>query len=516
MPSNLFFSLRPSFRIGFIGLLVVALALPLAARTKNKVKKLAKEIEQSFDAFAPTGMAVAVVKDGEIVLQSTLGYKDAEAQSPITPNTLFSIASCSKAFTAACVGLLVAEGKLDWSDKVTDFVPGFQLADPCITSQMTVRDLLCHRSGLGTFFGDLLWYGTNYTNEEVIRRMRHLPINRQFRSEFGYQNNMYMVAGEIIREVSGKSWSEFVVERIFRPLGMQTTVPSNDELAPGQDLALGHIKGKKVPVYDFNATKPAASIYSSVNELSHWMRMLLDRGRWQGKEVLPAAVLADMFTAQVPQNVSAVWQSWGVHFRAYGLGWGMFDYAGKKVIEHNGGMPGYISKVCVVPEENLGVVILNNGMNGVVNDAVRFKVLDYFLEHTGEDWDKVFGRFVEMGEEYEAHATRERTGSRVKRTKMSLNPEDYVGIYTDKMYGDAAVEMRGKTLHLTLQPAAAVFTSPMEHWHYDTFKVQFKDDFLTFGLINFKLDAYGKISGFKIDLPSDDFHFFNLDFRKKQ
>lgn len=504
-------SLR-SFSLMLI-LVFTAWAGPLAAKTKSK--KLNKEIETTFNKFAPTGMAVAIIQNGEVVLKTAYGYKDAESKTPLNENSLFNIASCSKAFTAACIAMLVADGKIGWKDKVVDYVPGFQLADPCISNEMTIRDLLCHRSGLATFYGDLLWYGTDYSNEEIISRMRYLPILREFRSEFGYQNNMYMVAGEVIRRVTGKTWSEFLSQRIFKPLSMTSSRPSNDELESGQDIAYGHINGEKQGVYDFNGTKPAASIYSSVDELTHWMQMLLDKGKYGGQQVLTEHVINQMFAAHTAQNVSGAWKSWGVHFRAYGLGWGMWDYAGRKVVEHNGGMPGYISKVCLVPEENLGIVILNNGMDGLVNDVVRFKMLDQLLDHDGQDWDKVFGNFKKMGEQFGEQAKQERISSQVKRTKMSVKLDDYAGDYEDKMYGKATVRMQGSDLKLTLVPSARIFSGTMEHWHYDTFKVQFNDPFLTYALITFDFNSSGKVSGFKIDLPNDDFHFENLDFRRQ-
>ncbi|MEM7038681.1 MAG: serine hydrolase, partial [Bacteroidota bacterium] len=420
---------------------------------KVNLKKLDKAIAASFETFAPTGLAVAVVKDGEIVYKSAFGTKNVEVGGNVNTASLFNIASCSKAFTAACIALLVDDGKLKWEDKVIDYIPGFRLDDPYITSEITVRDLLCHRSGLGTFYGDLLWYGTNYSNEEIIRRMRYLPIKREFRTEFGYQNNMYMIAGEIVEKVTGRTWSEFLTERFFKPLQMNNSRPSNDELFPGQDIARGHIEGKLQEIYDFNATKPAASIYSNVEELANWATMLLSGGKFKGETVLKPSAIQAMFTPHTLQTVSGSWQKWGVNFKSYGLGWGLWDYAGRKVAEHNGGMPGYISKVTIVPSEKLGVIVLNNGMDGLINDVVRWKVLDAFLEHEGEDWDKTFLNFKKMGKEWGEKRKQGRLDSRVEGTKMSLAEDKYLGTYTDEMYGNALVEMRDGALHFTLEPA---------------------------------------------------------------
>lgn len=489
-----------------------------ALLAQPSMKDLEKSVAASFEKFETTGLAVAVVKDGKVVWKVAMGTKNAEKKEKMDTQALFSIASCSKAFTAAGVALLVQEGRLKWTDKVIDYIPGFQLADPCITSQLTVEDLLCHRSGLGTFYGDLLWYGTEYTNAEIIARMRHLPLTQQFRSQFGYQNNMYMLAGEVIEKVSGRTWSQFMQERFFGPLDMTTTKPSNDELKTGDNIAMGHIEGAMIDIYDFNAVKPAASIYSSVEDLSNWMRMLLDGGKWGDKEILSAQTVRSLFSPQTMQGLSPTWESWGVHFRAYGLGWGMFDYSGRKIVEHNGGMPGYISKVCVVPEENLGIVVLNNGMDGLVNDVVRWKVLDAFFGGGKQDWDAAFMDFKKRGKAWETAQKEKRAQNREQGTQPSVVTDAFLGTYVDKMYGEATVKLAKGTedMYLTLEPTKGLFTGQLEHWHYNTFKVQFRDPFLTYGLVTFEQDEKGLVKGFKIDLPSNDFHFFNLDFKKTE
>lgn len=471
--------------------------------------------EASFNTFKPTGLAVAVVKDGEVIYQGAFGKKDASKPEALQTASLFNIASCSKAFTAAALAILIEEGKLSWDDKVIDHLPGFRLADPWITAQLTVCDLLCHRSGLATFYGDLLWYGTDYTDEEILARMRHLPLLNDFRAQFGYQNNLYMVAGLIIQKVSGLTWEQFVTDRIFQPLGMSDTRSSNDVLKPNQNLALGHIKGKVQTIYDFNGTKAAASIYSSVDDLTKWMRMWLSGGTLNGKKVLSPEAIRTLWSAHTPIPVSPTSEGWGVHFRAYALGWNTYDYAGRKVIEHDGGMPGYISKVALVPEAGLGIAILNNGMDFQVNDALRFKIIDLVLHHTGKDWDAVYTSFRKGGEAWELASAEARAKGQVQGTQPSLALTAYTGTYNDPAYGKATVIQQGDNLHLSFLPAKAIFSGTMSHWHFDTFKVQFNDDFLTYGLVSFEVGPDGKVHSFKIDLPSDDFQFFELDFKRE-
>lgn len=478
-------------------------------------KELLAKIEASYNVFKPAGLAVAVVKDGQVLLSQGWGTANADTKAAVHSNSVFNIASCSKAFTAAAIGLLVEEGKLRWEDKVIDYIPGFQLSDPWVTSELTIRDLLCHRSGLGTFDGDLLWYGTSYKDEDVVARMRHLPLRQGFRSEFGYQNNLYTVAGMVVQQVTGRTWSQFIQERFFKPLEMGGSFPSNDELDASTDIAYGHVDGKAIPVYDYSAGKPAASIYSSVDDLAHWVQMWLDGGKWKGRQVLDPRTIRALTTAQTLQAVSPLSESWGVHFRAYALGWGLFDYAGRKVIEHNGGMPGYISKVALVPELGLGIVILNNGNDGVVNDAVRYKLLDHFAQHAGQDWDKVFKGLNDMGNAAQAAETKAREDARVPGTSPSLALDRYAGTYHDPSYGDARVERRGEALHFTMVPTAALFNGKMEHFHYDTWKVQLQDPYLPFALVSFSIGPKGEVLGFKIDLPNGDFHFHMLDFKRQ-
>ncbi|MEY3442135.1 MAG: Penicillin-binding protein 4*, partial [Bacteroidota bacterium] len=369
--------------------------------------------------------------------------------------------------------------------------------------------------GLGTFDGDLLWYGTNYTDEEIVAHIRHLPIRQEFRSEFGYQNNLYTVAGLVIKKITGKTWSQFVTERFFKPLEMNASYPSNDELPSNAPVARGHLEGKVQPIYNYEGGKPAASIYSSVDDLTHWVRMWLDGGKWNGQQILSPGTMRALTSGQTMLGVSLTWQGWGIHFRSYALGWSLFDYAGKKVIEHNGGMPGYISKVMIVPESGLGLIVLNNGNDGLVNDAIRFKVLDHYFGGNGQDWDKTFKAFADQGEAGQKTETAMREGSRVPNTQPSLGLAAYAGTYFDKTYGDVKIEQVGAGLKFTMLPTKELFTGTMEHFHYDTWKVQFNDPYLPFALVSFELGPKGEVQGFKIDLPNGDFHFYQLDFRVK-
>ncbi|MCK4766255.1 MAG: serine hydrolase [Candidatus Aminicenantes bacterium] len=492
---------------------VLSFVLHAGAAQDIDYAALDKYIGKTVKDFEVVGLSIAIVKDGAVVFDKNYGCKDYEKKDKVGGNSLFNIASCSKAFTAACIGILVQEGKLAWKDKVIDYLPEFRLSDPYITRELTIKDLLCHRSGLETFGGDLLWYETGYDSKEIIRRMRYIPVKRQFRSEYGYQNNMYIVAGAVIEKVSGKSWGEFLSEKILQPLEMKTTRFSGKQVDEKMDVAYPHIGQKKYPRW-IQPENPAASLFSSSSEMANWIRMLLDGGKWKDRQILESGTIAELFSSQTIRRVSSFAKKNGTRFRAYGLGWGLYDYYGEKIVEHSGGMPGYISKVMLVPDRNLGVVILTNNMK-YLTTVLRYKILDLFLQRDGKkDWA---AEFLEIEKKYEKRRQarqEKRAAERVKRTRPALKLKEYVGVFEDRMYGKAEVVFKEKKLFLTLLPTKEVFTSRMEHWHYNTFRVKFKDDFLPDGYVTFGFDSHGKVTGFKIDLPNPDFHFRNLDFKK--
>ena len=504
---------RPVNKLSLAVLFFVLPFVVLQAGNNVDYNALDSYIGKNVKDFELVGLSIAIVKDNKVVFNKGYGLKDSNKKDKVTCNSLFNIASCSKAFTAACLGLLVEEGKLKWRDKVIDYLPEFRLSDPYITKELTIKDLLCHRSGLETFGGDLLWYETNYDDKEIIRRLRYLPIKRQFRSEYGYQNNMYIVAGEVLKKVSGKSWGEFLSEKILRPLEMKTTAVAGKYLDKDMDIAYPHIEKRRYPRYIQNP-QAAASLFSNVAEMANWVRMLLNKGKWKERQILKPETIEELFTPQIVLSVNSFMRKNGTNFRTYGLGWRIFEYYGERIIEHSGGMPGYISKVTLVPGKNLGFVILTNNMNALTT-VLRYKILNLFLDRDNrKDWAKEFLEMKKKGEKFKQNRREARAKSRIKKTGPSLKLEGYTGLFQDKVYGNAEIELQKGKLFLTLLPTKEVFTSKMEHWHYDTFRVKFKDEFLPYGFVTFNFDSYGKVTGFKIDLPNPDFHFKNLDFKK--
>jgi len=467
-------------------------------------------IDSAFVHFDLHGISVMIIKNDSIVFDKNLGT--AGYDKNVSSQSVYNIASCTKAFTGAALAKLVDEHKVRWDDLVIDYLPEFKLADPYISSHLTIEDLLTHRSGLGTFYGDLLWYETNRSRKDVIERLQYLPINNRFRNQYGYQNTMYMVAAEVLEKVSGQTWDDYIKSNLLEPLKMVNTKVNGSELNKSQEIAYPMIDGEIVNI-TMKRSHAAASLFASTNDLSQWVKMLLNHGVLGSDTILLPHVVDDMMAPRFIKSVSGLRKMTGAQFSTYALGWNAWDHAGKKVVEHAGGMPGYISQVTLVPQENLGIIILTNTLTSLPT-ALELYILDLYLKDKTTDWSAMFLNFKKMGEKAENVELKDREESRVLNTKPSLSLDKYVGVYEDKMYGQAEVSLKDDQLQIVFLPTKKVFYGDMEHWHYDTFKVAFDDPFLPAGYITFSFDSKRNIEGFKIDLKSNDFHFFNLDFKK--
>lgn len=326
--------------------------------------------------FDVPGIAVAIVKDGRIVMEFGSGVRKLGEPAKVDAHTQFAIASNTKAFTAASLAILADEKKLDMNDRVIDRLPWFQMSDPYVTREMRVRDLLAHRSGLSLGAGDLLyWPATTYTTQEVVQRLRYVPLTNSFRAEYAYDNILFAVAGLVIEQVSGKPWADFVRERIFAPLGMtesQTHAPTS--IGANDDIATGHAKFdfkdlKPVAPMSWNNNQAAGGIYSSVHDLSKWMTMQLDGGRYtdsagKQQQLFSEKRQAEMWSLITPIHINEPsvpeLKAAKPNFSGYGEGWFVSDYRGHKLVWHTGGWPGMVSRVTLVPDLKLGVVVLTS------------------------------------------------------------------------------------------------------------------------------------------------------------
>jgi CubicO group peptidase (beta-lactamase class C family) len=481
--------------------------------------------------FDVPGIAVAIVKDGKIVLEMGSGVRKLGDPAKVDAHTRFAIASNTKAFTAASLAILADEKKLDMNDRVVDRLPWFQMSDPYVTREMRVRDLLAHRSGLSLGAGDLLyWPATTYTTKEVVERLRYVPIANSFRAEYAYDNILFAVAGLVIEQVSGRPWADFVRDRIFQPLGMTESITSApDHINPGDDTAIGHAKFdfkdlKPVEPMSWNNNPSAGGIYSSVHDLSKWMTMQLAGGVYtdaNGKQqrLFSAARQKEMWSLltpiripepSVPELKAAV-----PNFSGYGEGWFVSDYRGHKLVWHTGGWPGMVSRLTLVPDLNLGVVVLTNQESGAAFQAVTMRALDAYMDAPKTDWIAAYAASVKKAEGNADDSMKQHEAARMKGAKPSLALDGYVGTYRDPWYGDVKVSKQAGKLVLSFTKTAQL-TGTLEPWQHDTFIAHWNDRSLNGdAFVNFALDPDGKVREVRMEpvSPLTDFSFDFQDLR---
>ena len=460
-------------------------------------------VERVLDTWQAPGLALAVVKDDSVIFARGYGVKDIRTGEPLDENTLFAVASTSKAFTAAALGMLVDEGRISWDDKVTDHMPEFQLYDPYVTREFTVRDLLSHRGGLPR--GDALWYGSAFDRQEVIRRVRYLKPAWSFRSHYGYQNIMFLTAGELIESVTGTSWDEFLTDRIFVPLGMNNTTTTTSGIIDRPNVTTPHVllEEEVTPIVwlDFDNVGGAGAVNSSAWEMAQWIRLQLGSGEFEGRRFLSDSVVKEMHSPQTVIRPSETTERLfpEAHFWAYGLGWSLQDYRGKKLIRHGGALDGMRTHVGLIPEEELGVVVVTNLNNGWIPQVVLYQIFDAFLgpRASGDkDWNEAV-HAVHLEEQEEAAERRaSEDSSRVEGTTPSLELEAYVGTYTDSLYGTAEITLTDRKLFLKV---GTLYEGELEHWHFDTFRARWIDRSQGTAWVEFELNRQGDVANVTIE-----------------
>ena len=501
--------------IALLVLLFVFVQFSSAQSIDEKVREINEYAEAVLKAHGGPGMAIAVVKDDKVVLAKGYGTRELGKNSPVDENTLFAIASNSKAFTTGALAILVDEKKLNWEDKVSKYLPDFQMYDPWVTSELTIRDLVTHRVGLDTFSGDLLWYEANYTAEQILDRVKYLKPVSSFRTRYGYQNLMYIAAGKIVEKVSGKPWCSFVRERILDPLGMSQTTCGFGPL--GENAALPHNESggtlRALPHGNVNGGYGAVALNSSVNDLSKWVRTQLGKGKFEGNQIFSEAQAWQLHQPYLAQQISEnAWKGNPTrHFTGVGMGWFMYDYQGRKIINHSGGLDGMLSYTVLIPEENAGFVVLTNSESpGFV--VMMNKIRDVLVNAPKRDWNTEALEQVKRGKTSAEEARKKVDATRVANTKPTLALSAYAGRYADKMYGDITVAEENGKLVMRFLPAQN-FVADLEHWHYDTFVIKWRPSVhynFPRGFVTFTIDKNGKTDELKIDQPNNDFWFYEL------
>jgi len=492
-------------RLVSVPILLLILASPfrfgLAHSQEEGLQDLDAYIARAMREWEVPGLALGVVKNDVLVLAKGYGVKRLGDPAPVTERTIFAIGSASKAFTTAALAMLVEEGKIQWDDPVLKYLPDFQLFDPYVTRELTIRDLVTHRSGLER--ADLLWYGATYDREEIVRRIRFLKPRWSFRSHFGYQNILYLVAGQVIRAVTGKTWDEFIRERIFQPLGMAASTTSVKALRAASDVATPHAKiedvVRPIPWRDIDNIAPAGSINSNVLEMAEWIRLHLNEGTHRGRQFWSAAAEREM---QTPQTIIRPEPPYSTlfpeaRFLTYGLGWFLHDYRGRKIVEHGGNIDGMSALVVLVPEEKLGAVILTN-MNGtLLVHALKYRILDAFFGAPPRDWSAEFLKRAKALQEQQQAAVKRIEDARVMGTKPALPLAHYVGTYANDVYGEVSVAEEEGKLVLRFGPTRV---GDLEHWHYETFRVRWRDPLFPRAFAIFVPNVEGKVNELRMTI----------------
>ena len=496
---------------------------------------------QDFDAYVDSarktfdvpGIAVAIVKDGKVVMERGYGLREMGKSAPVDARTLFAIASNTKAFTAAALQQLAEAGKLKMDDRVIDHLPWFRMSDAYVTHEMRIRDLLAHRSGLSLGAGDLLyWPPTSYSTKEVVERLAQVPIKNGFRSGYAYDNILFAVATLVIEEASGQSYADYLREHLFQPVGMDDTLVDMTGLKPGMDVATGHAKAdfkdlKPVPPMAWLNDPGAGGIYSSVHDMAKWMNVQLAGGvlSQAGADGKPAR----LFSAKAQREMWSVLTPIAIrppsipelaplmpNFSGYGESWFLSDYRGEKLVWHTGGWPGMVSRVTLVPGQNLGVVVLTNAESGAAFNAITWRVLDAYLNPAQKtDWVATYAKAVKQAEAKADDSLAKHAAARDKNSKPSQPLARYAGTYRDPWYGDVIVSQENGKLRLRFSKTKQLIGS-MTPWQHDSFVVRWDDRTLNAdAFVSFALDMDGHVTQVRMQpiSPLTDFSFDFQDLR---
>lgn len=473
----------------------------LSAQDDAAIRTLDAYASKAVNAWQVPGLVMTVVKDGEVVLTKAYGVRSLDSGEKVDTETRFLCASTTKAFTAVAMAMLVDDGKVRWDDPVVQHMPEFQLYDPYVTRNLTVRDLFIHRAGLGN--ADFLWSVFDIPESEILHRMRYLKPAYPFRSGYTYQNIMYLAAGELIERISGKPWEDFIEERIFQPLGMDATVAFKKQVETLPNVASAHYKigGKIQEIPQTNADRigPAGSMWSTITDMSKWIKFLLDDGVVNGKRLLKPATVDELFTPQtlIPQHqFYPTVRITKPHWTSYGLAWFQHDYKGKKVDFHTGSLAGMVAIAGLIREEGIGVYIMGNLDHAEVRHALMYKTFDLFLGGGNTDWSQEFLALYADLHKAENDRQDELKKMRVFATKPSLELNGYVGTYSDPLYGRITVSKLSDGLQIKFSDENFL---TLKHWHYDTFMGTWSKAWWPPSFVTFTLNDKGEVDQLSLD-----------------
>lgn len=466
------------------------------------------------------GIAIAVVKDGKVVHSKGYGVTSIETKQKVDEHTLFAIASNTKAFTSAALAILVDENKLSWNDRVVRYIPEFRMYDPYVTENFTILDLLTHRSGLGLGAGDLMIFpdGSYFTIQDVLKSFQYQKPVSAFRTKYDYDNLLYIVAGEVIKRVSGMEYTEFIQTRIFDPLQMKNSAPSFGLIKNKSNTALPHSSEagplKQINSYSHELTNAAGGIYSSAADLSKWLLVQLNKGKYGEKsenQLFSESAQQEMWKPHTNINFNVISQErLNNHFTAYGLGWNIYDFCGYITMTHGGGLPGMLSQTIVIPELNLGIVVLTNSAPGGLSYVTLSRAIrDSYLEAEKIDWTGMAVQNLESMQNNADSVTAHVWETVEKSKTKQIDVNDYIGTYADSWFGKAEVFEKDGTLWFRSLRSPKL-TGQMFYYKATTFAIKWEyNDMPCDAFANFNLDTEGKAISIKMKgiSPGIDFSF---------
>ena len=500
-----------------------AALLPVAARsqTTSAPPGLDRYVDSVMRAFSVPGMAVTIVKDGNVVVARGYGVKKLGQPALVGPRTNFGIASNTKIFTATALALLVEDGKIEWDAPVIRYLPAFAMYDPWVTREITVRDLLVHRSGLGLGAGDLLWWpASTYDRKEIVRRLRFIKPATSFRSAYAYDNVLYSAAGELIEAVSGKSWEDFVATRILARVGMTASNVRHSQGGVGADAAAPHaeVDGAVRPIAAFlsDNVNPAGGINSNAEDMAKWMIVQLDSGRLaDGTRLFQPSTTRQLWrvvTPREPGNPPPELSWLRPHLSGYALGLNVSDYESRMILAHTGGLPGYLSQVTMVPELRLGIAVLTNQESGAAFEALTYRIRDYYLRAPAHDYLAAYRQITARQRAAVAKETAAASAARDSASGPSLPLMRYTGTYNDPWYGDVVIAVENGKLVMRFSHTPSL-TGDLLHWQHDTFVARWRDrELRADAFVTFALNPDGTIEQAKMKAVSPDTDF-SFDFQ---
>jgi CubicO group peptidase (beta-lactamase class C family) len=461
--------LSPFLSILLSLLILTASPAPASAASPDPLQGIDAVILKAMADWNVPGLAVAVVKDDQVIMSRGYGVIEAGKPARVDEKTIFAIGSATKAFTAASAAVLVDDGKMAWDAPAQQYLPSFQLFDPWVTRHFTVRDALTHRSGLDRT--DAMWYYWGYDSNELLRRLRYVEPSWEFRAKFGYQNLMYLAAGKMVEAASGETWGDFLKTRIFTPLGMTATSTSTAALQGQPDVATPHVNVKgqitAISYRNIDNVAPAGAINSNVVDMAQWIRLQLNDGKVGDKQLISAKSMQEMHAAQMVVAGEPTWNLVYSYspFLSYGLGWFLSDYNGHPIADHGGNIDGMSALVSLMPRDKLGVVILTNLNETLLPSPLALEIYDRLLGRPASDWSAKYKAGFDTFMRATGAQTSQIESAHIAGTKPTLPLKSYAGDYYNAAYGTIKVTEQDGVLSIQ----AGVMAASLEHWQYDTF-----------------------------------------------